>query len=410
MERLATGLWLDRGLARFAALGCLALTLLMIGLCLMDRVGTLDQWGRPLGTDFSGIYAAGHLALQGNAAGVYDWAIHGAAQRALQGSADVPFFPWHYPPVFFLVAAPLALLPYLPALVAWQLATMAALLAVLWRILPGRDTPIVALGCPVVFVCVAHGQNGFLTAALFGAGLLALERRPLLGGLLLGCLCYKPQLGLVIPIVLAAGGYWRACLGSALAVLALCGATLLLFGPDVWTQFVASLPDARRVTIEESGTGWYKLVSAYAYVRFMDGSPALASLVQGVVGAGALAGAAWLWWRRAAFPLRAAAAILATILATPYLLDYDLALLGPAIAFLVAHGLRHGFARWEATLLAGAWVVPVASRHLVFFAHLPGAFMVVAGLLLATVMRARAERRVLRDDVFAAPAALIAVP
>lgn len=391
MERFATGAWLDRRLARVAAtaFGLFALALIAAGLA--GRTGTLDAWGRPLGSDFSGIYAAGRLALEGRTTAVYDWARHAAAQRAAHGTGEggeLPFYPWHYPPVFLLVAAPLALLPYLAALALWQGATLAAALVVVRRILPDRDTLLVAIGGPAVFVCLAHGQNGFLTAALFGGGLLVLERRPALGGALLGCLCYKPHLGIIIPLALMAGGHWRAIAGAAAAVAALALASLAAFGPDAWTAFAGSLPETRRVTLEEGGTGWYKVASLFAYVRMMGGSLAAASALQAVVTAGAIAGTAWLWWIRAAFPLRAAALLAGSLLATPYLLDYDLVLLGPAIAFLARHGFAHGFRRWEATLFAFCWFVPLASRHLAFFAGLPAAWFAVAALFAVAIGRA----------------------
>jgi hypothetical protein len=88
----------------------------------------------------------------------------------------------------------------------------------------------------------------------------------------------------------------------------------------------------------------------------------LAYALQGAV-ALALAGAlAWLWRGAAAFPLKAAALCLGTILATPYSLDYDMMVLAPAIAFLAADGFRRGFAPWEKMALAALWLVPLVAR------------------------------------------------
>ena len=56
-----------------------------------------------------------------------------------------------------------------------------------------------------MFVNVGHGQNGFLTAALLGGALHWLDRRPWLAGVLIGCLAYKPQFGVLIPVALLAG-------------------------------------------------------------------------------------------------------------------------------------------------------------------------------------------------------------
>ena len=66
-----------------------------------------------------------------------------------------------------------------------------------------------------------HGHNGFLTALLLGGGLILLERKPFLAGLLLGCLVYKPQFALVLPLLLLALWNWRAIAGAAVSSLAL---------------------------------------------------------------------------------------------------------------------------------------------------------------------------------------------
>jgi hypothetical protein len=71
---------------------------------------------------------------------------------------------------------------------------------------------------------------------------------------------------------------------------------------------------------------------------------------------------AWLWHSDAAFELKAAALALGSLLATPYVLDYDFVVLAVAIAFFARHGLRHGFRDFEISLLAAAWIVPLLSR------------------------------------------------
>lgn len=393
MERFATGAWLDRNMVRFAAGLVLLGTLAAIALAFLTRTGpngTLDAWGRPLGTDFTLVWSAGRMALEGRAAEVYDWALHHRAQQAAHGTADVPFFGWHYPPFFLLVAAALATVPYLTALAVWQAATLAAALTVFWRILPGREALLAALGFPAVFVCLAHGHNAFLTAALFGGGLLLLERRPMLAGVLLGCLAYKPQFGIIIPLALVAGGYWRAIAGAGAAVVGLAGISTLAFGADVWTAFLGSTDLTRRIVLEAGGTGWHKIQSVFSFVRLSGGSVGLAYALQGVASAVVLACTAWLWWVRAPFNLRAGALMIGALLTTPYLLDYDLVLLGPAMALVARHGFEHGFARWEKTALAFAWIMPLATRQLAAAAYIPGGLLAMA--LLFALVAARALR------------------
>ncbi|MBL4615590.1 MAG: DUF2029 domain-containing protein, partial [Magnetovibrio sp.] len=192
----------------------------IIGLVVTSADG-LDAWGRPLGTDFANVWSAGVMALDGQALSVYDPSAHYTTQKIAFASPDVPYYGWHYPPFFLLIAAALAVLPYGGALVAWMALTLPCYVAVLRRIQPGRLTLLVAIAFPGAMVNLVHGQNGFLSAALMGAGLVLLDRRPVLAGGLLGLLSYKPQFGLLIPLVLIATARWRAFMAATVTVLVL---------------------------------------------------------------------------------------------------------------------------------------------------------------------------------------------
>ena len=251
VEHLATGSWLSRErVVRIAVLSLLA-SVVMIGWTLLTAHGTLDARGRPLGTDFSNVWTAGRMVLEGRAPEVWSWPEHFAVQRALHGKADVDLFGWHYPPPFLLVAALLATMPYVTALIVWQLASLLPLLWLLHRMVPRRETILFAVGAPVTMICLLHGHNGFLAAMLLGGGLFMLDRRPLAAGLLLGCLIYKPQFALVLPVLLLAARQWRAVLGACLSAGALVAITLALWGWPVWAAFIESLPLTRSVVIEQ---------------------------------------------------------------------------------------------------------------------------------------------------------------
>jgi hypothetical protein len=121
---------------------------------------------------------------------------------------------------------------------------------------------------------------------------------------------------------------------------------------------------SRDIGLEQGGTGWHKIQSVFAWVRMWGGGVSLAYAIQGVVAVALAISLGWLWRSRAAFPLQAAALIIASILATPYSLDYDLVALAPAIAWLAAYGLSRGFAPWEKTALVAVWLVPLVGRGL----------------------------------------------
>lgn len=361
LTAIQTGSFVTRARVRvYSALLLLAYTATIVAL-LATADGIVDRAGRPIGTDFANVYAAGRLALEGKAPEAYDWPAHHATQKRISGREDTPHYGWHYPPMFLLVAAALAALPYLGALLVYQAATLAAYLAVVRAIVGRPQTWLLALAFPGVFVNVTHGHNGFITAALLGAGLVLLDRRPMLAGLALGALAYKPQLGLLVPLVLAVSGRWQVIGWAAGTVAALAGITLALFGTDTFAAFWHSLP-LTGLIVREGAPGFYKIQSLYAGLR-LAGAPAdLANAAQLALTLAAAAGLVALWRSTAAFELKAAGLILGCVIATPYVLDYDLVVLAPAIAFLAAHGLRQGFAPYEVTVMTALWVLPFFAR------------------------------------------------
>lgn len=358
--------------------------------------GTLDPLGRPLGTDFSEVYAAGKMALGGHAADVWNWSEHFAVQRQIHHSPAVDVYGWHYPPPFLLVASALATLPYIPALVVWQAATLGAFAWLMWRLVPRRETILLVLAAPVTLICVSHGHNGFLTALLLGGGLALLERKPVIAGVLLGCLIYKPQFGLVIPPLLLVTRNWRAIGGACLSAAFLIAATLLIWGWPVWKAFIDSLPLTRHVVIEQGDTGWFKIMSPFAATRMWGGSIAFAYAVQAVATAATLAAVIFLALREN-IRLRNAAVAAAVVIATPYVLDYDFVVLGLAIAFLWIDGEENGFLPWDRSLMAFAWAAPLIARQLAHFTLIPlgltTAIILIALPLRRSLVRASPFRR-----------------
>ncbi|HEY0300097.1 MAG TPA: glycosyltransferase family 87 protein [Rhizomicrobium sp.] len=209
LSMLRDGTWLTRERVRLWTLAMLIGFALGIGWLVATSQGGIDREGRPLGSDFSNVYAAGMAARQGDAALPFDPQKQYRAEQAVFGAAT-PFYGWHYPPYFLLIAAPLSALPYLAALAVWQIATALLYLGALWLLLRegplARDPlwPLAALGFTAVFVNLTHGHNGFLTAALFAGGLALLDKRPVAAGVLFGLLAYKPQFAVMIPLVLVA--------------------------------------------------------------------------------------------------------------------------------------------------------------------------------------------------------------
>lgn len=361
----------------------------LIWIALAD--GLIDRNDKPIGTDFVNVWAAGTLVLDGEAAAPYDPARQHAAEQQAFGGHKVPFFGWHYPPLFLIAAAGLALLPYGWALFAWMALTLPAYLVVMRAILPRPETVLVTLAFPAVYVNLGHGQNGFLTASLVGGGLLLLDTRPALAGVLIGLLAYKPQFGLLIPLMLVATGRWRVIAAATLTVLAACAATLVLFGPKVWIAFADSTAFTRIVVLEAGDTGWEKIQSLFAATRMWGCSVEAAYAAQAALSLIVAASLVWLWRWPSAYELKAAALPCACLLTTPYLLDYDLVVLAVSIAFFVRYGLAHGFRDYEISLLVFAWAAPLVGRNFAAATGVPLGLITVVLLYALTLRRAAVE-------------------
>ena len=341
--------------------------LIVLGGAYLKGEFPIDPQCRVIANDFVNVVAAGRLTLDGDPAAAYDWPLHKQAEVRAIGHDFEDYYGWHYPPTFLFVAAALATLPYLTAAIGWLVATLCAYAAALAGIL-GRRTGIpVALGFPAALWNITAGQNGFLTAGLIGGTLVLLERRPVLAGVCLGLLTYKPQFGLLFPLVLIADRRWLTIAVAALVATGLAALSWLAFGSASWEAFVHWMPITGRVVLTEGHADWYRLQSLFGLVRAHGGSENLAWAVQAVGSLVVAVAVIGLWRSRAPFDLKAAALAAGTLVVTPYLYMYDLVVLAVAVAFLLRFALERGFHTSEVAGLgvAGALILifPYVKTH-----------------------------------------------
>ncbi len=386
IEKLRSGDWLDEARVKRIAWIMLAVSIALVAWLVASANGTLDYKGRPVGSDFSQVYAAGKMVLDGRAADVWDWDLHRAVQYDLHGPSLTEWYGWHYPPPFLLIATLLATMPYFLGLGLWQASTLGPLAFAANRVTERRDGWLFVAAAPVTMICVMHGHNGFLTALLLGGGLLLLDKRPFVAGLLLGCLVYKPQFALLLPLLLLAARAWPAILGAAISSLALIGITLAIWGWPVWQAFLNSLPLTQDVVIEQGRTGWEKIMSPFAAVRAWGVGIGPAYAVQAVATVAAIATTLWLAVKSRP-DLRNAAATAAVIIATPYVLDYDLVVLLVGIFVLWRDAKAHGWLPWEKTILAFVWIAPLFARNIAAVTLLPIGLATAVAVLALAVQR-----------------------
>src|SRR5882762_4929117 len=313
-----------------------------------------DVNGLGIPTDFVNVWAAGRLVLDGHPAQAYDWVIQKQVEVALLGQDFVGYFAWHYPPPFLFVASLLAQFPYAVAFIGWMAVSILPYLAVM-RAIVGRNFGfLLALAVPVVFSNIFVGQNGFLTAALIGATLYLLPVRPILAGICLGFLSYKPQYGLLFPVALIAASQWRAFFSAGVTVAALALVSWLAFGTESWQAFFHWMPTFSQAFLTEGKATWWKLQSIFSLVRYFGGTEPLGWAFQWVLTAAVATVLVLMWRSRLPYTLKAAALAAGTLLTTPYLFMYDMMVLAIPVAYLVRLGLARGFRPYELPALGCA--------------------------------------------------------
>jgi hypothetical protein len=345
-----------------------------------------DVTGVP--SDFVNVWAAGKLALGGHATAAYDWPTHKLAEESAVGHSFDGYYGWHYPPTFLFAATALALLPYAAAHIVWALGTFPAYLMAIRAIIGERHGYFLAAAFPPVLANFITGQNGFLTAGLMGGSLILIDRQPILAGVLLGLLTYKPHLGLLFPIALAAGGYWRVFITAGIVAALMAIASLLAFGAESWQAFFANIGHTSQAFLSDGRADWSKLQTVFGLIRTLGGSEDVAWAAQAVLAIVAAALTAICWRSSAAFEIKAATLGTATLLATPYLYTYDLVALAVPLAFLISLGLQRGLLAHE-----GTGIGLICFLLLIFpFIKAPVGFAAIVGVAILIARRIFAER------------------
>lgn len=319
---------------------------LVVSLAFLARIyapagGGLDVGGYQIGRDFINPWAAPQIAFSGHADTLHDLGGYWKAINTLFGQ-PIPFHNWSYPPFALLLYWPLGQAPYFTALGIWTVGLFGAYALVAGQFAePRRRLPMaLALAAsPGCLINVASGQNGFLTAALFLGAILALDRRPVLAGVLIGLLTIKPQLGLVLPLALLALGAWRTLASAAATAMLLVVASVAMFGLDPWRHYLVETGAYQLglLTVFRGPYTWM-MSSVLSAARTVGLPFATAALVQALVSIPVLITAAVaVRWTRGP---RQRGMILATAtpLITPYTFNYDLT----AVTVLIAWRLIDG--------------------------------------------------------------------
>jgi alpha-1,2-mannosyltransferase len=371
---------------------------------------TRDALDAVIGRDFLNIWMGGRSALAGGPAAWFDVSAYNEAIRALLEPNPLSgyHYLWFYPPDVVLFTWPFGLLPFLAAYVAWCVLGLMAFVAVAHvGGVDRRNLLFVALA-PAVAVTVFFGQNGLVTAALLVGGLTALDRRPILAGVLFGILTIKPQLGILLPVMLLVTGRWRTIAAAAATTVVLIALTAALYGADIWMEYLRKVGPQQAWFLNHAVTA--NLVPSALYAARGLGLPASAAWTAQVIeSALAFLAVVWTFWRQRDQVLSWSLFVTAIFLFTPYSFSYDMPVLAWVAALLRQ---RTDNSPIDHYLILAVWVLPVAMWLLGMTLHIPLGIIVLplfAARLLWRLARTSAVMRsaVIRDDpiLLAHPAA-----
>jgi Glycosyltransferase family 87 len=310
----------------------------------VTTTGVVDRLGRVRGRDFIAFYTAGLIVNEGRYERLYDQDYFLTVQVTLASVTDER--PRHfslYPPPMLLLFGLMARLPYDFALWIWWLAQAGAIAAAGWLLLKDlplapvwRRTVIVAFlaFAPVLDVFVNGQMSGFWLLILTAGLYLRRHGYTYSGGMLLALLALKPTLALGLVVWIVVRGQLRLGVGFALGCLALIGITAAFFGTDIFPVYWRSTQEFAQVRARVTWSA-YHMHAVFGILRNLAGGESawikvvhlLVAAVAGVV----LVRIAWIQGRSQVnqdlWRIDEASLVLFILLATPYILTYDLCLL-----------------------------------------------------------------------------------
>ena len=330
----------------------LILAVCLWGVCAIDyaTLGLFDRAGNLKFQDFLQFPISAHLIAQGRSLDLYNTQVLAEAIQQITGrtSIDLKYF---YGPQVALPFTLIDSLSFLAQAEIWVAISVAIYFACIYFISKTCPTissswklvALCAMAYPPAFHFFARGQ---LSAAvlLFVALAYVFFRagNSWLAGLALGCLAFKPQFLVAIPLILLLATEWSVVAGLAISAAAQLGFAYTYFGPSVMRSYFSMLlHSAGHPSSTELLLSATQMHSLYSFWELLIPSPILlwtAYLLSSVV---VIALAARIWKSASPLSLRFSALLIAAVLVNPHIYIYDLLALAPIFLLLVEWSIEH---------------------------------------------------------------------
>jgi alpha-1,2-mannosyltransferase len=315
----------------------------------LSNPGLRDRFDNLKGTDFVLWYTLGDFGRTGGVADLYRGPqLLEERQFALVPESKGDFFVCLYPPQMTALFAPLAHLPYLPALLIWSaigVGVYAICIIAVVRTCPGLrpfagTVALCAAAYPAFFEQIGHGQCAILSLACVTVAYLALNAGwPIIAGMAIGALTFKPTLAATCIAVFASAGEWRMLIGVAIGAGLQYGGATLIYGVDVMKAYARALIELGEA-VQQQTPKPFNMHCLRIFWSYIVPDERIARGLYYASAVGVLFLAWRAWQRNTDVGLKFAAVLLATVLISPHLYVYDLLILAPALLILADRAIR----------------------------------------------------------------------
>ncbi len=228
------------------------------------------------GDDFLNMWAGSKLLLQGNTLSIFNFELYNQQLKILTNNPDYPPHIFSYPPHLLLFISGFGLFSYFQALVIWSILGLAALILLLHQLKTGLSWSLILITSPIVVANLMMGQNGLFTGVLLFGGLSLSRKHPILAGILFALLTMKPQLGLLIPLILIITRNWKCFISATAGTIILVALSIAVFGADVWNNYLFDTLEFQRKYVLESTViaNYYQFMMPGVYANaYLVGEP-----------------------------------------------------------------------------------------------------------------------------------------
>lgn len=311
--------------------------------------------------DFANYWLSGRLALDGNVSLLAEQTTHQAALEAAFGMSGMEPRAWSYPPHLLLLTWPLGFLSYPAAYALFMAVTGGWFTMTVWawtRRAAGPDAGTVfavAMGllAPFYLLQVFAGQNGFFFGAAMLQALYCRKTRPVAAGLLFAVLTMKPQLGLLLPLLLLAERRFATIAWATAFTAGLIGLSAAIFGVSAWAAFFeVTLPHQQYVSAHWSGPFLYMMPTWFAAFRAMGIAYGPALTLHACLAVPLVLACLFAMLRAPDEETRSRLLLAGTFVLAPYAFNYDMGALLTMVAVPVAV---------RAVLQGGGWAFAFAA-------------------------------------------------